>query len=86
MSFWVSPWAICWRHVAANITGVLIAQTTVNFGYALVDLFAYPTIRTLAERLSPAPPLVEQTAPNEERAAAGIDRLRRQRLRKQAVV
>lgn len=32
--------SICWRHVLPNIRSIIIAQFTVNFGYALVDLAA----------------------------------------------
>jgi peptide/nickel transport system permease protein len=34
------PLAICFRHVIPNIAPVVLAQSTINFGYALIDLAA----------------------------------------------
>ncbi|MFI5900978.1 ABC transporter permease [Streptomyces cyaneofuscatus] len=33
-----SPFAICPRHILPNIAPVVLAQATINFGYALMDL------------------------------------------------
>ncbi|MFE2292499.1 ABC transporter permease [Streptomyces sp. NPDC059452] len=33
-----SPYAICVRHILPNIAPVVLAQATINFGYALMDL------------------------------------------------
>lgn len=33
-----SPFAICLRHILPNIAPVVLAQATINFGYALMDL------------------------------------------------
>ncbi|MBK3588937.1 ABC transporter permease, partial [Streptomyces sp. MBT57] len=33
-----SPFAICLRHTLPNIAPVVLAQATINFGYALMDL------------------------------------------------
>lgn len=33
-----SPLAICLRHILPNIAPVVLAQATINFGYALMDL------------------------------------------------
>jgi peptide/nickel transport system permease protein len=33
-----SVWQICLRHVIPNIAPVVLAQSTINFGYALIDL------------------------------------------------
>ncbi|MFE0464610.1 ABC transporter permease [Kitasatospora sp. NPDC058965] len=33
-----SSWQICLRHVIPNIAPVVLAQSTINFGYALIDL------------------------------------------------
>ncbi|MEZ0115686.1 peptide/nickel transport system permease protein [Catenulispora sp. EB89] len=35
-----SNWTICVRHLIPNIGPVILAQSTVNFGYALIDLAA----------------------------------------------
>ncbi|WP_327301104.1 ABC transporter permease [Streptomyces goshikiensis] len=35
-----SAWQICLRHVLPNIAPVVLAQSTINFGYALMDLAA----------------------------------------------
>ena len=35
-----SPVAICTRHVLPNLASIIVAQATVSFGYALVDLAA----------------------------------------------
>ena len=35
-----SNWTICLRHLIPNIGPVVLAQSTVNFGYALIDLAA----------------------------------------------
>ena len=35
-----SPGAICTRHVLPNLASIIVAQATVSFGYALVDLAA----------------------------------------------
>ena len=35
-----SSWAICLRHLVPNIAPVVLAQATLNFGYALMDLAA----------------------------------------------
>lgn len=33
-----SAWQICLRHVLPNIAPIVLAQSTINFGYALMDL------------------------------------------------
>ena len=35
-----SAWAICLRHLVPNIAPMVLAQATLNFGYALMDLAA----------------------------------------------
>lgn len=35
-----SAWVICLRHLTPNISGLIVAQTTILFGYAMVDLAA----------------------------------------------
>ncbi|MGI9117569.1 MAG: ABC transporter permease, partial [Gaiellales bacterium] len=35
-----SAWRICLRHLVPNISGLLVAQATILFGYAMVDLAA----------------------------------------------
>jgi peptide/nickel transport system permease protein len=35
-----SGWAVCLRHLVPNIAPVVLAQATLNFGYALMDLAA----------------------------------------------
>lgn len=35
-----SAWAICLRHLGPNIAPMILAQATLNFGYALMDLAA----------------------------------------------
>ena len=35
-----SGWAICLRHLVPNVAPVVLAQATLNFGYALMDLAA----------------------------------------------
>ena len=36
----MSPWAICFRHLLPNLSGIVVAQATTLFGYAMVDLAA----------------------------------------------
>ena len=36
----LSSWTICRRHLIPNIAPIIIAQATISFGYALVDLAA----------------------------------------------
>lgn len=36
----MSPWAICLRHLLPNLSGIVVAQATTLFGYAMVDLAA----------------------------------------------
>jgi hypothetical protein len=80
---------------AVRILGKIREAVPAAADLALVDLFAFPTIAALAERVGPpasreagletgsARPPDEEAA--HERLAAGADRLRRQRLRKQAL-
>lgn len=35
-----SAWLICLRHLVPNISGLIVAQATILFGYAMVDLAA----------------------------------------------
>ena len=35
-----SAWVICLRHLIPNISGLIVAQATILFGYAMVDLAA----------------------------------------------
>jgi peptide/nickel transport system permease protein len=49
----ISPTFICWRHVTPNIAGVLVAQATVNFGYALIDLAALSYLGFGVQRTTP---------------------------------
>lgn len=35
-----SGWSICWRHLLPNLLPLVIAQATIFFGYAMVDLAA----------------------------------------------
>jgi peptide/nickel transport system permease protein len=36
----LSAWKICSRHLLPNVSGVVVAQATILFGYAMVDLAA----------------------------------------------
>lgn len=36
----MSAWTICWRHLLPNVSGIVVAQATTLFGYAMVDLAA----------------------------------------------
>lgn len=48
-----SPVAICARHLLPNLATIILAQATVTFGYALVDLAALSYLGLGADQASP---------------------------------
>jgi peptide/nickel transport system permease protein len=48
-----SPVAICARHLVPNLSALIVAQATVTFGYALVDLAALSYLGLGADQATP---------------------------------